>query len=72
MNIRNYVSLAGTNAFIAFVLYLYLELAQADTLKYLFLGLFVVFSIVALIDALQGEIKDKEIIGITSSSRNKQ
>lgn len=69
MNVRNYTSLAGTNAFIAFVLYLYLELAQAGTFRYLFLGLFIVFSIVALIDALQGEIKDREVI---SFSKNKQ
>ncbi len=66
MAISRYLQLSGTTAFIAFVLFLYIELATSIVAwpKYLFLSLFIVFSVLSLIDALQGDIKDKEIINL--------
>jgi len=64
MNIRTYARTTGTAAFIALILYLYLETAKAlaGGLGIVFLSLFVLFSVISLIDAMQGGLKDKEII----------
>ncbi len=64
MTVRNYINVTGTNALIAFVLYLYLEMAKVESLvKYLFLVLFIVFSVLTLVDTMKGGLKDKRIIG---------
>ena len=62
MNVRTYLNITGTNALIAFVLYVYFELSQAEPFGFVFLGLFVLFSILILIDIMDGEMKDKGII----------
>ena len=64
MNVRSYLQITGTGAFVAFILYLYEEMAagSAGLLKYIFFGLFIVFSILSMIDALKGGLNDKEII----------
>lgn len=61
---RNYINLTGLGAFVAFIIYLFFTLFinSEGTLKIVFLALFMVMAIVAFIDALQGDLKDKEII----------
>lgn len=65
MTIRRYIQLTGIGAFVAFILYLYIELAtnMPGSWKYLFLVLFVIFSILALVDAMRGGLEDKSIVG---------
>lgn len=65
MTVRRYIQVTGTGAFIAFIIYLYFEISTNVTggWKIIFLLLFLVFSIMALIDAMRGGLKDKPIIG---------
>jgi len=65
--VGRYIQVTGTGAFIAFILYLYLEIATTSAVgqawKNIFLILFLVFSILAIVDALKGGLKDEMIIG---------
>ncbi len=68
--VSRYLQVTSTGAFVAFILYLYIEIATTTAVgavwKNVFLVLFLVFSILAVIDALRGGLKDKRIVGKVS------
>jgi len=56
--------MTGIGAFVAFILYLMQEafLELEGWPRYLLLGIFIILSIVAVIDALRGGLEDRAII----------